>query len=65
MPRVTFTSNLRRHLACEPAEVPGRTVAEALEAVFETNPLLRGYVLDDQGALRPHHLPPVYCVRFV
>jgi hypothetical protein len=34
MPRVSFTSNLRRHVECEAAEVEGATVAEALGAVF-------------------------------
>ncbi len=54
MPRVSFTANLRRHVDCPPADVPGRTVREALDAVFAVNPRLRGYVLDDQGALRHH-----------
>ena len=54
MPRVTFTSNLRRLVECPPAEVPGTTVGEALEAVFARTPLLRGYIVDDQGALRRH-----------
>jgi hypothetical protein len=34
--------------------VPGRTVREVLDAVFANNPPARGYVLDDQGALRKH-----------
>jgi hypothetical protein len=51
---VTFTSHLERHLAAPPAEVRGGTVREALEDVFDRNPLLRGYLLDDQGALRQH-----------
>ena len=54
MPRVTFTSNLRRLVDCPPAEVPGSTVGEVLEAVFARTPLLRGYIVDDQGALRRH-----------
>jgi hypothetical protein len=54
MPRVTFTPNLRRHLECPATTVPGRTVREALEAVFRDNPRLRGYLLDDQGRLRRH-----------
>jgi len=29
-------------------------VGEALAAVFTSRPALRGYVLDDQGALRQH-----------
>ena len=54
MPRVVFTPNLQRHVACPPADVPGATVRDALEAVFATNPRARGYVLDEQGALREH-----------
>lgn len=54
MPRVSFTGNLQRHLSAPPAEVQGSTVREALDAVFANNPLLRGYVLDDQGAVRRH-----------
>ena len=30
------------------------SVAEALQAAFDAQPLLRGYVLDDQGAVRRH-----------
>lgn len=54
MPHVTFTANLQRHLPCPPAEVAGGTVQEALAAVFEANPRLRGYVVDEHGALRHH-----------
>lgn len=34
--------------------VPGATVRETLEAALAQAPLLRGYLLDDQGALRHH-----------
>ena len=54
MARVVFTPNLQRHVACPPAEVVGGTVREVLDAVFAQNPRLRGYVLDDAGALRRH-----------
>lgn len=54
MPRVAFTQNLRRHVGTADAEAPGATVREVLDAVFAANPRLRGYVLDDQGALRHH-----------
>ncbi len=53
MPRVVFTQNLQRHVACPPADVRGTTVREALDCVFAANPRARGYVLDDQGELRP------------
>jgi hypothetical protein len=52
MVQVVFTPNLQRHVSCPPVEVAGSTVAEALTSVFDNNPTLRRYVLDDQGALR-------------
>ncbi len=54
MPRVRFTPNVQRHVPCPAADVPGATVHEVLEAYFTVQPRARGYVLDDQGALRPH-----------
>lgn len=54
MPEVKFTENLRRHLETPECRVEGATVREALDRVFETQPRLRGYVLDDQGRLRKH-----------
>ncbi len=54
MARVTFTANIQRHVACPPTDADGRTVRDVLEAVFAGNPQARGYVLDDQAALRRH-----------
>jgi len=54
MPRVSFTSALQRFLAVPPMQVDGITVGDALAAVFTERPALRGYVLDDQGAVRRH-----------
>ncbi len=54
MPRVAFTANLQRHVACPPCVVPGTTVQDSLQAAFERYPKLRGYVLDEHGALRFH-----------
>ncbi len=54
MPTVSFTNALQRFLAAPSAQVDGVTVGEALAAVFAVRPMLRGYVLDDQGALRRH-----------
>ena len=54
MARVSFTNNLRRHLSVDAADVPGDTVRAVLEGVFEDNPKLRSYLLDDQGRLRKH-----------
>ncbi|MEX2449217.1 MAG: hypothetical protein WD407_00010 [Rhodospirillales bacterium] len=54
MPRVFFTDNLKRHMACPDTDVSGGTVRAALDAVFDTNPPLKSYLLDDQGRLRRH-----------
>ena len=54
MPKVSFTENLRRHLPCPPVSAEGATVRALLDRVFEDNPPLRSYVLDDQGRLRKH-----------
>lgn len=54
MPRVSFTSALQRFLPAPSAQVAGETVGASLAEVFASRPALRGYVLDDQGALRRH-----------
>jgi sulfur-carrier protein len=54
MAKVVFTPNVQRHVACPAAEAPGRTVREVLDHVFAENAQARGYVLDDQSALRKH-----------
>ena len=54
MAQVSFTSALSRHIECAAREVPGATVREVLDAVFDDDPKLRGYVVDEQGACRQH-----------
>ncbi|MGE3248025.1 MAG: MoaD/ThiS family protein [Beijerinckiaceae bacterium] len=54
MAHVSFTPNIQRHVECPDAHAPGETVREVLDNVFAHNPKARGYVLDDQGALRKH-----------
>ncbi len=54
MPQVRFTQNIQRHIACPPRTVGGATLRQVLEAYFGGIPAARGYVLDDQGALRKH-----------
>ena len=54
MARVVFTSHLKRHVDCPDSETAGKTVREALEAVFSGNQKLRGYVFDDLSRLRKH-----------
>lgn len=52
MPRLSFTPQLRRFLEVPEVETTALSLRPALEAAFERNPRLRGYVLDDQGHLR-------------
>lgn len=54
MATVHFTANLRRHVDCPRTEAEGDSVAEILDNVFAQYPLLRGYVVDEHGALRKH-----------
>lgn len=54
MARVTFTSHLARAVPAPTVEAPGTTVREVLEAIFLSSPLLRSYLLDEQGRLRKH-----------
>jgi molybdopterin synthase sulfur carrier subunit len=54
MPTITFTANLNRHLDCPSCNVAAGDVRQALDVVFEVNPRLKGYLLDDQGCVRQH-----------
>jgi molybdopterin synthase sulfur carrier subunit len=54
MARVVFTANMQRHVECPQVEAAGATVRDVLERAFADNPRARGYVLDDQAALRKH-----------
>ncbi len=54
MIRVDFTPNLRRHLTLDSCLVEAKTVADVLEQLFASQDKLRGYILDDQGAVRKH-----------
>ena len=54
MPRVSFTQNLQRHIACPDIDVDGDTVREALDNAFAAYPGLGNYVLNDQGGLHRH-----------
>ena len=54
MATVIFTPNVQRHIGCPQTQARGRTVREVLDNVFAENPQARGYVLDDQAALRRH-----------
>lgn len=54
MATVHVTPNLQRHVPTESASARGTTVAEVLDDYFRQWPALRGYVLQDAGALRTH-----------
>lgn len=54
MAEVIFAKAFRRHVECPNANVPGTTVNEVLDGYFEEHPTVRGYVLDDAGAVRKH-----------
>jgi molybdopterin synthase sulfur carrier subunit len=54
MAEIRFTTWLRAFAPEGAVNVGGRTVGEALGALWEREPQLRGYVLDDQGRLRKH-----------
>ena len=54
MAHISFASSIQRHVECPPLDVEGHTLREVLDAAFQDNDKLRGYVLDDQGSLRKH-----------
>ena len=54
MPTLHFAKAIQRHVACQPRTVSAATLADALSAVFNEVPRLKGYVLDDQGCVRQH-----------
>ena len=51
---IRFTTHLVQHRSVRAIEAQGETVAEVLATGLSDDPLLRGYVLDDQGRLRKH-----------
>ena len=54
MAHVVFTKNLQRHVSCPPTTAPGTTVKEVLDHIFNDSPRLRGYVVNERGAVRKH-----------
>ncbi len=54
MAQVHFTAHLRAIVNASQIDAEGGVVGEALNNVFQTNAQLKGYVLDEQGALRKH-----------
>lgn len=51
---VEFTSSLSHQTDAPRSSVEGTTVRECLQAVFAMHPALRGYVMNDQNAVRQH-----------
>ncbi len=52
MARIVFTQQLARFTAVPQVDTGAASLRAGLEAAFAVNPLLRGYVLDEQGHLR-------------
>lgn len=52
MARLIFTQQLARFTAVPQVETGADRLRAGLETAFDANPLLRGYVLDEQGHLR-------------
>ncbi|UEP50957.1 MoaD/ThiS family protein [Burkholderia ambifaria] len=54
MAHLFFAASIQRHIDTPERDIDARTLGEALETVFVEQPRLRGYIVDDQGALRKH-----------
>jgi molybdopterin converting factor small subunit len=55
MPRVILTGSIRQHAGgLGMIEVDGETAAAVVKALEAAYPALRGWVVDEQGALRRH-----------
>jgi molybdopterin synthase sulfur carrier subunit len=54
MPKIVFTQQLRRFTDVPEIDTHADTLRDALDAAFAMNAQLRGYILDEQGHLRPN-----------
>jgi molybdopterin converting factor small subunit len=54
MATIEFTPNLRRHVDCPTEALEALTLGDCLETYFDRWPGVRGFILDDQGAVRHH-----------
>jgi len=54
MATIRFTGHLMRHRPAPMIRAEGATVAEVLDQAMADDPLLKSYVLDEQGRLRKH-----------
>jgi molybdopterin synthase sulfur carrier subunit len=53
MAEVIFAPFIQHYTKCPPMKALGNTVREVLEVYFQEPRRVRGYILDDQGWLRP------------
>lgn len=54
MAKLVFTQQLRRFTDVPEVETAATELRAALEDAYRINPLLRGYIQDEQGHLRKH-----------
>lgn len=55
MPKVNFTSNLKRFYPdLEPVEVSGETIAKVVAQIETIHQGLTDYIIDEKGELRKH-----------
>jgi hypothetical protein len=54
VPRIVFTPQLRRFVDAPELRCDAVDLRSLLDAAFAASPRLRGYILDDQGHLRPN-----------
>lgn len=54
MAKIAFTSHLQKVGPSDPVTCEGATVGSLIAALDERYPLLRNYILDDQGRVRQH-----------
>jgi len=56
MATIRFTRNIQRHVQCTDDDIGGDSVRAVLDVYFaqRERERARGYVLDEQGALRKH-----------
>jgi molybdopterin synthase sulfur carrier subunit len=52
--KIVFTAHLREVAPQEAIDADGATIGAALDTIWLRYPRLRGYVVDEQGALRKH-----------
>lgn len=54
MAKLVFTQQLRRFTEVPEVETAASDLRAALEDAYRVNPVLRGYIQDEQGHLRKH-----------